>query len=123
MRMTRLLRWLGGMLLVLAIAAMLILLAGDIFSALKYTPLHRHAGALSFLLIGASYLAILLSRKAGWGEKWKGLLLAIGFVFWGCAQLLPPSAWVTAMDSAVVLIFVSDLSAVIVSSLRREPKE
>jgi hypothetical protein len=48
------------------------------------------------------------------------LLLGLGFLFWGTEQFLPPGPLATALDSLVVLIFVSDLSLVIVDRLKRK---
>lgn len=112
--MSKLLHYLSAILFVAALAAMVTLLASDAWNALTFTPLHRQAGALSFAFIGLSYIALQLSRK----RKLKNILLGIGFLFWGSAQLLPLNTWVTAMDTSVVLIFVMDLSVIIFETLR-----
>jgi hypothetical protein len=39
-------------------------------------------------------------------------------LLWGCEQFVPAGPWATAMDTAVVLIFVVDLSLIIVGNLR-----
>jgi hypothetical protein len=77
-------------------------------------------GALSFILIGVSYISLQLSTGRPWRERYKGLLLGLGFLFWGTEQFLPPGPLATALDSLVVLIFVSDLSLVIVDRLKRK---
>ena len=135
-------RFLSVTLLVAALAAMLTLLADDAVSALRLTSLHQRAGALSFLLIGASYLLLqfaepragapssssarfddtLPARRVGTRrsrEKLKAIFMGLGFIFWGSASLLPPGPCVTAMDTAVVLIFVLDLSLIILDNLKR----
>jgi hypothetical protein len=112
------LRWLSAILFVLALIAITTLVVSDTLNRLRPTPLHREAGALSFVLIGASYVSLQLSFRRPWSEKLKGMLLGIAFLFWGSGQFLPPSAWVTAMDTAVVLIFVIDLSLIIVERLK-----
>jgi hypothetical protein len=117
--MATLFRWLSTIFFVSALAAMLILLVSDACNALTLTMLHRRAGALSFILIGASYVALQLSSRRPWNEKLKAILLGIAFLFWGSVQFLSPGPWVTAMDSAVVVIFVVDLSLIIMESLRR----
>jgi len=75
------------------------------------------------VLIGSSYVALQLSSRRPWGEKLKAILLGIAFMFWGSTQFLPPRPWVTAMDSAVVVIFVVDLSLIIIESLKRNKYE
>jgi hypothetical protein len=121
--MAKMLRWLSTILFVLALVAMLTLLVSDIWNALTLTALHRRAGALSFMLIGASYVALQLSSRQPWSEKAKAMLLGVAFLFWGSVQFLSPSPWATAMDSAVVVIFVVDLSLIIMESLRRKNYE
>ena len=121
--MATLFRWLSTILFVSALAAMLTLLISDALNALTPTPLHRRAGALSFMLIGSSYVALQLSLNRPWNEKVKAILLGIAFMFWGSGQFLPPSLWATAMDTAVVVIFVVDLSLIIIESLKRNNYE
>jgi hypothetical protein len=116
-------RWLSTMLFVSALAAMLTLLASDALNALTVTPLHHCAGALAFMLIGLSYIALQLSFRQPWGGKLKSILLGTAFLFWGSGQFLPPSPWATAMDAAVVVIFVVDLSLIIVENLKRNRYE
>jgi len=119
--MTTLFRWLSGILFVSAIAAMVTLLAADILNALTLSPTHRCAGALAFMLIGSSYVALQISLQRPRSEKVKAILLGIAFLFWGSGQFLPPSLFATAMDSAVVVIFVVDLSLIILEHLKRNP--
>lgn len=121
--MTTLFRWLSTILFVSALVAMLTLLVSDALNALTLTSLHRRAGALSFMLIGSSYVALQLSFRRPWSERVKAILLGVAFMFWGSGQFLPPSLWATAMDTAVVVIFVVDLSLIIVESLKRNHYE
>lgn len=107
-------KYLSAALFIAALAAMVTLLVSDAWNSLTFTPLHRQAGALSFAFIGLSYIALQFSRE----RKVKNILLGTGFLFWGSAQLLPLNTWVTAMDTAVVLIFVMDLSLIIFETLR-----
>ena len=121
--MATLFRWLSTILFVSALLAMITLLVSDAFNALNSTALHRRAGALSFMLIGSSYVALQLSLRRPRSEKLKAILLGIAFLFWGSGQFLPPSHWATAMDAAVVVIFVVDLSLIIMESLKRNHYE
>ncbi len=50
-------------------------------------------------------------------------MLGLAFVLWGTEQLLPPSAWVTVMDSLVIGIFVVDLALIIIEHLNRNNRE
>lgn len=121
--MATLFRWLSTVLFISALLAMLTVLASDAVNALTLTALHRHAGALSFMLIGSSYVALQLSLRRPRIEKLKAILLGVAFLFWGSGQFLPPSPWATAMDAAVVVIFVVDLSLIIVESLKQNHYE
>src|ERR1700722_487890 len=121
--MPTLFRWLSTVLFVSALVAMLTLLVSDVVNALTLTSLHRRAGALSFMLIGSSYVSLQLSFRRPWNERLKTVLLGVAFMFWGSGQFLPPSLWATAMDTAVVVIFVVDLSLIIIESLKRNNYE
>ena len=101
---------------------MMPLVISDTLNQLRPTLLHRQAGALAFVLIGASYVSLQFSGRRPWHERLKGVLLGVAFLFWGSGQFLSPSPWVTAMDTAVVLIFVIDLSLIIVERLRGNPQ-
>ena len=121
--MATLFRWLSTILFVSAIGAMLTLLVSDALNALTPTAVHRCAGALAFMLIGLSYVALQISLRRPRSEKLKAILLGIAFLFWGSGQFLPPSFLATAMDSAVVVIFVVDLGLIIIENLKRNHYE
>ena len=107
----------------LALASVALLLVADGIHGLKLSSMHQIAGSLSLMLIGSSYISLQLSARRRRSEMLKGVLLGIAFLLWGCEQLLPPSALVTAMDTAVVTIFVVDLSLIIFEHLRRKDHE
>ncbi|MGA2686265.1 MAG: hypothetical protein ABSF51_14580 [Verrucomicrobiota bacterium] len=117
------LRSLSALLLISALAGMATLLVVDALNDLRLTPIHQRAGALSFMLIGASYISLQLSTRRRWRETFKGVLLGTGFFLWGCEQFVPPGPLATMMDSLVVLIFVSDLGLVIMDRLKRKDDE
>ena len=117
------LRNLSALLLILALAGLATLLVFDALNHLRLTPFHQRTGALSFMLIGASYISLQLSTGRRWREMIKGVLLGIGFFLWGCEQFMPPGPLVTVMDSLVVLIFVSDLGLVILDRLKHRDPE
>ena len=111
-------RKLSALLLVSALAGMAALLVFDVWNRLSLTLFHQRMGALSFMLIGASYIGLQLGEDRRWSDRIKRMLLGLGFFLWGGEQFLSPGPLVTVMDSLVVLIFVSDLSLVIMDSLR-----
>ena len=113
-------RNLSALLLISALAGMATLLVFDAWNHLRLTSIHQRVGALSFMLIGISYISLQLSRGRPWRERYKGVLLGLGFLFWGSEQFLTPGPLATALDSLVVLIFVSDISLVIVDHLKHK---
>ncbi len=117
--MEKLPRLLGAILFGCALGALLTLLASDACHQFQSTAFHRKAGACSLLLIGLSYIALQFRTKQGAGETIKKLLLGMGFTFWGTEQFLPEGRLTTAMDTAIIVIFVLDLSLVIVQGLAR----
>jgi hypothetical protein len=120
--MTTLFRWLSALLFILAVSAVTTLLIFDLLNHLRLTPLHQATGALSFMLIGASFIGLQLSSGRRWNAMLKEVMLGTAFVLWGGEQFLSPSALVTAMDTLVVLIFVVDLSLIIVPRLKRKDR-
>jgi hypothetical protein len=120
MNLTTLLRWLSALCFISALAAIVTLLASDAWNELRLTALHRRAGALAVLLIGSSFLGLQLSSPGRWRERYKEALLAVAFMCWGAQQFVPAGPWVTAMDTAVVFIFVADLGGIIIERLKRK---
>ena len=106
--------------LALAIAAVIGLLLFDGLNQLRLTPLHQQIGALAFVLIGSSLIWEQLSSRGGSREKFKQTLLGLAFILWGGEQFVSSGPLATVLDSAVVLIFVSDLSLLIISRLRQK---
>jgi hypothetical protein len=119
----RFFRCLSTILFVSALAAMATLLVSDALNALTPTATHRCAGALSFILIGSSYVALQIGLQRPPAEKIKAILLGTAFLFWGGGQFLPASLFATALDTVVVVIFVVDLSLIIVENLKRNHYE
>ena len=121
--MITLLRWLSVIFFISALASLGILISLDALDHLQAGLFHQQAGALSLMLIGASYISLQLTVRQRLDETLKKVLLGVAFLFWGGEQFLPASPWVTAMDSLVVIIFVVDLGLIIVEHLKRTRQE
>jgi hypothetical protein len=117
--MAKWLRWLSLALLVAALAAVICLLAFDGVNRLTMTFLHQQAGAWALIFIGASYICLQMAIRQPTRARVKGVLLGVAFGLWGTEQFLPPGPLVTAMDSAVVTIFVVDLGLIVADQLRK----
>jgi hypothetical protein len=117
-KMAKLLHCFSAIFFFLALGGVVALLIFDLMNQLELTSMHRQAGAWSFILIGASYLSVLLSSRRPLKEIAKQMALGLAFLLWGCEQFVPAGPLATAMDTAVVLIFVVDLSLIIVGNLR-----
>jgi len=107
----------------LALVGIATLFVSDSFHKWSFTPSHQRMGAFPLILIGLSYVSFQFSAERQHSERAKGLLLGLAFVLWGTEQLLPPSAWVTMMDSLVISIFVVDLALIIIEHLKRNDHE
>jgi hypothetical protein len=121
--MTKLFRWLSIILFTLALVGVAALWLSDARHRLFPAPSHQRIGAAPLMLIGLSYISFQLSGRRRSAERAKGLLLGLAFLLWGSEQLLPPSAWVTVMDSLVITIFVVDLVLIIIEHLRHKDYE
>jgi len=121
--MAKLLRWLSILFFILALAGVATLWCSDIRRQFHEAATHQQLGALPLILIGLSYISFQLSGRRHIIEKIKGLLLGLAFVLWGSEQLMPPSPWVTVIDSLVITIFVVDLALIIVEHLRRKDED
>ena len=84
------------------------------------TPLHQQAGAWALIFIGAAYICLQIAIRQSARSRLKGIMLGVAFVLWGTEQFLPAGPLVTAMDSAVVAIFVIDLGLVVADQLRKK---
>jgi hypothetical protein len=71
------------------------------------------------ILIGCSCACLQLISRRPRQELVKGILLGSAFALWGVEQLLPTGRWTTAMDTAVISIFVVDLGMIIINGLER----
>jgi hypothetical protein len=109
----------GLLLLATALATIGILIISDVAAGLRSTSLHSHLGAVALIMIGTSYVSLQIISRRPRHELVKGILLGGAFAFWGIEQLLPASRGTTAMDTAVIAIFVVDLGMIILNGLER----
>jgi hypothetical protein len=116
--MAKVLHWFGAVFLVLALLGIGTLLIFDAINQLRFTSIHRRAGAAAFMLVGASYLSLLLSSRRPLRSMRKEMALSIAFFLWGCGQFLSPGPWATIVDTTVTVIFVIDLSLIIIKRLK-----
>jgi dipeptide/tripeptide permease len=119
--MKKFLRTLSGIFFGLALLALAWLLLPDLWSSFQPSLRHQQAGALALIFVGASFICLQASAAAHGKTTLKALLLGLAFVLWGGEQFLPPGPLVTALDSAVIAIFVVDLGLVIASQLETPP--
>ncbi len=116
-RVTRAVGKAGLLLLVAALAMTGILVASDAAHGLRPTPLHSRLGSLALILIGFAHVSLQAVSRAPRAARARGVLLGGAFALWGMEQLLPPGRWTTAMDTAVIAIFVVDLGMIILDGL------
>jgi hypothetical protein len=109
----------GHLLLAAALATIGILIVTDMAHGLRFTSLHSHLGAVALIMIGSSYVSLQVISRRSRDERVKGILLGSAFALWGIEQLLPPGRWTTAMDTAVIAIFVADLAMITLNGLER----
>jgi len=112
------LRTFGGVLFALALGALGCLVLPDLWAGFHPSLRHQRAGALALMFVGSSFICLQFGMGGNWRGMLKGLLLGLAFVLWGGEQFLPPGSLVTAIDSAVIGIFVVDLGLVIAGQLR-----
>lgn len=112
-------RALSGLFFVLALAALAVLLASDLWTRFQATHRHVQAEALALIFVGTSFICLQFSAGRNWREAVNGLLLGLAFVLWGAEQFLPQGPAVTATDCVVITIFIVDLGLVIGSRLGR----
>jgi hypothetical protein len=118
--LSRSLRVLCLLLLALALASIGALILSDAAHGLRFTGMHSRIGALALVLIGSSYAILQFAAGRLRGGLAKRVVLGLAFVLWGGEQLLPVGWWTTAMDTAVIAIFVVDLGLIILQETGRQ---
>ena len=118
--MNRSLRSLSGIFFICALLSVAYLLGSGFWLRFQPDFIHASSGALALIFVGASFICLQLSAETRGWDVLKGLFVGLAFVLWGGELYLPPGPVVTAVDTAVVAIFVIDLGLVIKPSLRRK---
>jgi hypothetical protein len=109
------------MLLAISFATVGFLAVSDLAHGLRPSSLHSRLGALALIMVGSSCMCLQVISRRPRRDVAKGFILGAAFVLWGMEQLLPASRWTTAMDSAVITIFVVDLGLIVLDALERPP--
>jgi hypothetical protein len=104
------LRWFSYALAVLALAASLGLLIGDLGIG-TLPPLSAAAtSAAPLLLVGTSYLFVQPILRPRLVELLKNVLLAATFLLWGVVQFMPPNELSARLGNVVIALYVVDLA-------------
>ena len=113
------LRWIVLLCLFTALVTIGTLIVTDAAHGLGHAVLHSRLGAVALIMVGCSYVSLQMIWRRPRHELVKAILLGSAFALWGGEQLLPASRWTTAMDTAVIAIFVVDLGKIIFDELKR----
>jgi hypothetical protein len=104
-----LLRWISYGLAVLALAASLGLLIGDV--GIETVPrLSAITSAAPLLLVGTSFLIVQPIIRPRLVELLKNLLLAATFLLWGIVQFMPQNTMSIRLGNVVIALYVLDLA-------------
>jgi hypothetical protein len=104
------LRWFSYGLAVLALAASLGLLIGDVGIGTLPRLSAAVASAAPLLLVGTSYLFVQPILRPRLLELLKNVLLAATFLLWGIVQFMPQNATSIRLGNVVIALYVLDLA-------------
>jgi hypothetical protein len=99
------------------------LLLWDVKPKLFPSRAHDLLGALPLALIALAYLIYQSVRRPGAAELFKGVLLAIAFLFWAANQFWPDSAAATLFNDIAIALFVLDVFLVMIGWPVTSPDE
>jgi hypothetical protein len=74
--------------------------------------------AVPLILIGTAFASLQFALPRTRGQMLLGLMVALAFILWGTEQFLSDQSIVSLIDDVVVLLFVIDLSIVILGHLK-----
>jgi hypothetical protein len=114
--MNNILRWISGGLAIVALAASVTLLVGNVKLGILSTLPPAAISATPLLLVGAAYLILQPILRPGWTELLKNTLVAGTFLFWGAIQLMPRNGAAKRLGDVVIALYVLDLAWVILGS-------
>ena len=104
------LRWISYGLAILALAASIGLLIGDLGIGTLPRLTAAATSAAPLLLVGTSFLLVQPIIRPRLLELLKNVLLAATFLLWGAVQLMPQSTMSIRLGNAVIALYVLDLA-------------
>jgi hypothetical protein len=104
------LRWISYGLAVLALAASLGLLIGDVGIGARPRLSAAATTAAPLLLVGTSFLFVQPILRPRLVELLKNLLLAATFLLWGIVQFMPQNTMSIRLGNVVIALYVLDLA-------------
>ena len=104
------LRWFSYGLAVLALAASLGLLIGDVGRGTLPPISAAVASAAPLLLVGTSFLFVQPILRPRLLELLKNVMLAATFLLWGTIQFMPQNAMSIRLGNVVIAFYVLDLA-------------
>jgi sulfite exporter TauE/SafE len=108
--LSKILRWISYGLAVLALAASIGLLIGDVGIGTLPRLSAAAATAAPLLLVGTSFLFVQPVIRPRLVELLKNVLLAATFLLWGIIQLMPQNAMSMRLGNVVIALYVLDLA-------------
>lgn len=106
----KVLRWISSGLAVLALAASIGLLVGDVGAGTLPRFSEAAATAAPLLLVGTSFLFVQPIIRPRLIELLKNVLLAATFLLWGIIQFMPQNAMSLRLGNVVIALYVLDLA-------------
>jgi hypothetical protein len=106
----RIFRWTSFVLAILALAAGVGLLVGDVGVGFLPRLSAAVASAAPLLLVGISFLLVQPILRPRLPDLLKNVLLAVTFLLWGGIQFMPQNDWSIRLGNLVIVLYVVDLA-------------
>ena len=110
-------RWSSYGLAILALAASVGLLVGDVGVGILPGLSAAVASATPLLLAGISFLLMQAILRPRFPDLMKNVLLAATFLLWGAIQFMPQNALSIRLGNLVIALYVVDLAWMTLSSV------
>jgi hypothetical protein len=110
-------RWTSYGLAILALAASVGLLVGDVGVAMLPRLSAAMASAAPLLLAGISFLLMQPILRPRFSDLLKNMLLAATFLLWGSIQFMPQNSLSIRLGNLVIALYVVDLAWMTLSSV------